>query len=184
MKAQVNDITIQIVLGDILQLAIAALVNDSDEKLSLPPKLAEKAGPEVAAECAKLGFCAVGSAVMTGGGKSGYQKIIHTVGPRWGEGSERGKLLGTVLETLRLAESNGLKSLALPPISTGAAGYPLENCATTLLTQVIDFTFEDLHHLREVYICLETHVALGIFEAEFRQQLDELLKAGEGKIQV
>src|SRR5262245_51250467 len=120
MKAKVNDVTIQIMRSDAFLLPVAALVNSTDAKLSLPPALAAKAGPEVIAECKRIGWCEVGSAVITNGGNSGFQKIIHAVGPRWGEGSERGKLTGATRESLQLAENNALKSIAIPAISTGA----------------------------------------------------------------
>jgi O-acetyl-ADP-ribose deacetylase (regulator of RNase III) len=184
MRARVNDVTIQIVRSDVFLLPVAALVNATGTELTLPPALAAKAGPEVIAECKRIGWCEVGSAVITDGGHSGFQKIIHAVGPRWGEGSERGKLVGATRESLQLAETHALKSIAIPAISTGAAGYPLENCATTLLTQIIDFTFEELSHLREVYVYLDSQVALEIFQAEFQRQIEELREAGEGRIQV
>ncbi len=121
---------------------------------------------------------------MTGPGNLAVDKIIHAVGPRWGEGSERGKLANVTLECLRLAENNRLKSIALPPISTGALGYPLENCAKTMLTQIVDFTFENLKHLRQVTICMDTVHAFAAFQQEFQQQLQELKETGEGKVKV
>jgi O-acetyl-ADP-ribose deacetylase (regulator of RNase III) len=144
----------------------------------------EKIGIEVQRQIAEIGWCPVGSAVITDGGDTEFEKIIHAVGPRWGEGSERGKLIKVLFECLTLAEDNKLKSLAVPPISTGAAGYPLENAAKTMLTQIIDYTFEDLKHLRAVVIALDNDVAFNAFQKEFEEQLSELKSAGEGKVQV
>jgi O-acetyl-ADP-ribose deacetylase (regulator of RNase III) len=125
----------------------------------------------------------VGSAVVTSAGRLiTVQKLIHAVGPRWGEGSERGKLANVTWECLRLTEENRLKSLAMPGISTGALGYPVENCAKTMLTQIIDFTFENLKSLRAVTICLDNAVALEIFQNEFENQLQDLKQSGEGKV--
>lgn len=184
MKARVNRVTIQIVQDDALALEVAALVLPTDTNLTLAPRVASRVGAEVLRELAQIGYCAVGSAVMTGAGELTVDKLIHVVGPRWGEGSERGKLLSATLSCLRLAEAAKLKSLALPAISTGALGYPLENCAKTMLTQIIDYTFEDLKHLRSVVLYLDNDLALDAFKKEFRQQLDELQQAGDGKVQV
>ena len=184
MKAQVNKVTIQIVHDDILSLPVAAIVQPTDTNLSVNPTLVAKAGLAVQRECIQIGWCEVGNAVVTGAGNLAVDKIIHAVGPRWGEGSERGKLANVTLECLRLAERNHLKSIVLPPISTGGLGYPLENCAKTMLTQIIDYTFEDLKHLRQVIVCVDTSRALEVFQQEFQQQLQELKEAGEGKVKV
>jgi O-acetyl-ADP-ribose deacetylase len=177
MKAKVNRVSIQLVQDDLLSLPVSAVVNATDTALSLPPRLATKAGIAVQREIAEIGYCEVGSAVMTSAGGLGVEKIIHAVGPRWGEGAERGKLLNVTFECLRLAESHNLKAIAMPAISTGALGYPLENCATTMLTQIIDYTFEDLKHLRTVMICLDNPLAYEAFKKEFQAQLLELRNA-------
>lgn len=174
MKAKINKVTIQTLQADLWSLPVAAVVHATDTDLSVPADLLHRIGSTVARELEYIGYCPVGEAIITGGGNLLFEKIIHTVGPRWGEGSERGKLAGAVFECLRLAEVNGLKSLALPAISTGSQGYPLENCATTMLTQIIDYTFEDLRSLRRIVLCLESDIAQEIFEREFARQLAEL----------
>ncbi|MEO8397269.1 MAG: macro domain-containing protein, partial [Chloroflexota bacterium] len=121
-------------------------------------------------------------AKMTSAGNLKAEKIIHAVGPRWGEGSERGKLGNVTWECLHLAESNDLKSIAIPAISAGALGYPLENCATTMLSQIIDFTFEDLKHLRTIILCLPDELAFDAFKREFDQQLEELRQSGTATV--
>lgn len=184
MKAQVNKVTIQITQDDLLSLPVSVLVNATDPNLSLPRNLVALAGPNVERECARIGWCEVGSVVVTGGGTSPFVHIIHAVGPRWGEGSERGKLANVTWECLRLAENKQSKSIGIPAISTGAFGYPMENCAATMLAQIIDFTFENLKFLRKVMICLDTPLAFEIFQREFAQQLEELKNAGEGKVKV
>jgi O-acetyl-ADP-ribose deacetylase (regulator of RNase III) len=184
MKAKVNKVTIQLVQGDLLDQSTAALAVATNTDLALTPALVARAGANLIREVALIGYCDVGSAVITTGGVSGFEKIVHIVGPRWGEGSERGKLAGATFEALRLAEANKLKSIALPPISTGANGYPLENCAKTMLGQIIDYTFEDLKHLRIVVLVLPDEVAFAVFKREFQQQIDDLKQSGEGKVTV
>jgi O-acetyl-ADP-ribose deacetylase len=182
MKAKVNKVTIRLTPQAVLAVSAAGIVNATDTDLSLEPELAARAGSQVKLECSIIGWCEVGSAVITNAGDLPSEKIIHVVGPRWGEGSERGKLASATWECLRLAEANGLKSLALPAISTGAAGYPLENCATTMLNQIIDFTFEDLKHLRAVTLCLPDELTFAAFKHEFEQQIEELRQSGQAQV--
>jgi O-acetyl-ADP-ribose deacetylase (regulator of RNase III) len=184
MKAQVNKVFIRIVRDDLLSIESAGIVVTTDVNLTVNSLLAAKAGTSVQRECIQIGWCEVGSAVVTSAGNLATDKIIHAVGPRWGEGSERGKLMNVTLACLRLAEQHRLKSLAIPPISTGALGYPLENCAKTMLTQIVDYTFEDLKHLRHVVVCVDTAQALDVFSNEFAGQLKGLKEAGVGKVKV
>jgi O-acetyl-ADP-ribose deacetylase len=184
MKAKVNKVTIQIVQDDILTISVAGLVNSTDPNLYIPPNLAAKAGPALQQACSAIGWCEVGSAVMTDAGEMPVEKIIHAVGPRWGEGSERGKLANVTLQCLRLAEEAHLKSIAIPAISTGVLGYPVENCAKTMITQIIDFTFDAPRFLRTVIVCLDNPQAYQIFRAEFIEQLEALKEAGEGEVTV
>jgi O-acetyl-ADP-ribose deacetylase (regulator of RNase III) len=184
MKAKVNKVTIQVIQEDILSLSVKCLVNGTDPNLALPPALALKAGPSVQQACEAIGWCEIGSAVITTAGKLQFDSIIHAVGPRWGEGSERGKLANVTLACLRLAEHHRLRSIVFPAISTGALGYPIENCAKTMLSQIIDFTFENLKHLRTVLICLDNVGTYRIFHNEFSEQVKELKDTGEGEVQV
>jgi len=182
MKAKINKVTIRLARETILAVKADGIVNATDPNLSLPPELAARAGVEVIHECVAIGWCDVGSAVMTSAGNLTAEKIIHAVGPRWGEGSERGKLGNVTWECLHLAETHDLKSIALPAISAGALGYPLENCATTMLNQIVDFTFEDLKHLRTIILCLPDELAFDAFRHEFEQQLENLRQSGTASV--
>lgn len=183
MKAKVNKTTIKLIQGDILASKADAIVNSTDPTLTVSPRLAAAAGIIVEQECLLIGWCEVGGAVMTSSGKLAAQKLIHVVGPRWGEGSERGKLANATWETLRLAEENGYRSLALPAIATGAVGgYPVENCARIMLQQIVDFTFEPLKSLREIQIYVDTESELQVFERELERQLAALRDSGSGKV--
>jgi O-acetyl-ADP-ribose deacetylase (regulator of RNase III) len=184
MKAKVNKVTVQVMQADILALSVKGIVNATDPNLSVPPRMAALAGPALVEACKQIGWCEIGSAVVTAAGDLPMDKVIHVVGPRWGEGAERGKLANATLACLRLAEQNRLRSLALPAISIGVLGYPVENCAKTMLTQIIDFTFEEIKHLRTIIVCLDTPSAYSIFKHELQEQIEELREAGEGEVQV
>jgi O-acetyl-ADP-ribose deacetylase (regulator of RNase III) len=65
--------------------------------------------------------------VITTAGKLRCKGVIHTVGPRMGEGDEHNKLLRAVQSTLALAAKKGFKSISIPAISSGIFGFPKEN---------------------------------------------------------
>ena len=67
-----------------------------------------------------------GRAVATGAGRLKVAYVIHTVGPVW-KGGEKGEpelLAFCYRESLALAASLGLDSIAFPAISTGVYGNP------------------------------------------------------------
>jgi O-acetyl-ADP-ribose deacetylase len=182
MKAKLNKVLIRLIQGDILALSVDVIVNSTDTSLSISSRLTATAGNTIEQECLLLGWCEVGSAVVTNAGKLAAKKLIHAVGPRWGEGSERGKLANVTWETLRLVEEGGYRSVAFPPISTAIGGYPVENCARVMIQQIIDFTFEPLKTVREIILCVETEAEWLAFEREFQRQIEELKDTGSGKV--
>lgn len=184
MKAKVNKLSIELQIGEIWGLEVDAVVHSTDTHLTINRRLLQLVGSTLQDECQGIGWCDVGSAVITDAGKLPAGKIIHAAGPRWGEGSERGKLASATWNVLSLAEESQFKSIALPAISAGAMGYPLENCALTTLTEIIDFTFENLKYLKTIIICLENEIAFEVFKKEFRRQLETLKESGEGKVRV
>ena len=178
MEASINGILIKLVQGDITDLAVDAIVNAANSQLILGGGVAgairRKGGPSIQQECLEIGWCEVGDAVITGAGALPARYVIHAVGPRMGEGSEPGKLASATRASLNLAEQHRLLTIALPAISTGIFGFPLEACAQIMLRVAIDFTFEDIKHLKEIIFCLYDSHAFNTFAGEFQRQLSEL----------
>ena len=69
----------------------------------------EAAGPGLLDECKLAGGCNTGDAIITGAYNLPYKAIIHTVGPRWKNGSSGETILlqSCYLNALKLAEENG-----------------------------------------------------------------------------
>lgn len=181
MQTVLNGVSIELVQGDITELATDAIVNAANSQLILGAGVAgairRKGGPSIQEECLAIGYCEVGDAVITGGGDLKARHVIHAVGPRMGEGSEAGKLANAVRASLALAEQHGLQSIALPAISTGVFGYPLEGCADLMMRVIVDYTYEDLQHLTRIVICLYDERAFSVFARELRAKLDDVQDA-------
>lgn len=86
----------------------------------------DAAGPELDKECARIGSCQHGEAVVTGGYDLPAKYIIHTVAPIYGQhhGTEPEILFSCYYESLRLAETHHVTSIAFPAIGTGIYKYP------------------------------------------------------------
>jgi O-acetyl-ADP-ribose deacetylase len=166
MKRQVGKTVLEIVSGDITERDEDAIVNPANADLVLGSGVAgairEKGGSIIQAECRKKGPVHVGEAVITSGGTLKASFVIHTVGPRWGEGNEDEKLRTAVYRTMRVADQNGLRSLAMPAISTGVFGFPMRRAAEIILDTVIRYIGIETS-LKRVVIVLYDAQALKTF---------------------
>ncbi|MEP7286248.1 MAG: macro domain-containing protein [Chloroflexota bacterium] len=178
MQTFVNNVSLELVIGDITDLAVDAIVNAANSYLVLGAGVAgaidEKGGPSIQAECEAIGHCDVGSAVITSGGQLLAKYVIHAVGPYQGEGDEDAKLAGATLASLQLAQQYGLKSIAFPAISTGIFRYPLDDCARIMLRMAIDFAVEKPTPIKRIVFCLFDKQAYRIFSETLAKQIGNL----------
>jgi O-acetyl-ADP-ribose deacetylase (regulator of RNase III) len=162
----------EIVEGDITELDVEAIVNAANEQLQLGTGVAGairlKGGPSIQEECDRIGGTPVGTAVMTAGGSLKARHVIHAVGPRMGEGDEDKKLAAAVRAALALADRRGVKSIALPALSTGNFGFPIDRAARILLTEIHRF-LQGGTKLDLVVVVLHGEEAFGIFKRELRR---------------
>ena len=165
--------TIELAKTDITQMRVDAIVNAANEALQLGSGVAGairlRGGPSIQEECDQIGTCAVGQAVVTKAGKLSARWVIHAVGPVWKGGNfgEEMLLASAVLQALRRGEDIGASSVALPAISTGVFGFPLELAAGITVAAARSFAPNSEYVQRIVFCLLDDDV----YEA-FRKALD------------
>ena len=173
MRRTINGVVVELVQGDITDLATDAIVNAANESLQMGGGVAgairRRGGPAIQRECDNIGGTSVGNAVITTGGNLKARYVIHAVGPRWGEGDEDRKLGQAVLNALKLADSRHLHSLAIPAISTGIFGFPKDRAARIILSTTIDHVKKGGTQLRRIVFCLFDPQTLSIFEKAFSE---------------
>lgn len=143
---------IRFIRNDITKQDTEAVVNAANPSLlgggGVDGAIHRVGGPSVLEECKKIrleiGRCNPGEAVITAGGNLKAKYVIHTVGPIWdgGTNNEDERLKECYINSLKIADENGIKSISFPSISTGAYGYPIEKAASIAIKTVLEYIKE------------------------------------------
>ena len=157
-------------LADITTLDVDTIVNAANGSLlgggGVDGAIHRGAGPGLLAACRALHGCETGEAKITPGFNLPTRFVIHTVGPVWhgGQYGEAELLANCYLNSMKLAEENGLKSIAFPSISTGVYGYPIEKAAR-IAVETVRSIDPDLKSVGEVIFCCFSRRALDVYQA-------------------
>lgn len=131
---------IEVVVGDLTEERTDAIVNAANSALAhgggVAGAIVRRGGQEIQDESAGKAPVPVGGAVSTMAGRLACRRVIHAVGPMWGEGNEEVKLRSAVRSALRVAETENMASLAMPAISTGIFGYPKADGSRVIVEEV------------------------------------------------
>ena len=149
---------IQVVQGDITKLDCDGIVNAANRSLlgggGVDGAIHRAAGPELLAECRTLPGCRTGEAKITKGYRLKAKYIIHTVGPIYsGTAEDAAQLTDCYRNSLELAKSYDVHSIAFPAISTGVYGYPLEDATEIAVKTVAQWLEAHADYAMQVIFC-------------------------------
>ena len=141
---------ISVIKGDIAYLPfhVDAIVNAANSALvpggGVDGAINKKAGPELGRAMLKFGGTPTGTAVYTSAFDLNADYVIHAVGPRYqdGEHGEEELLSDAYQSVMKLAQKLEVNSLAIPFLSTGVYGYPLEDAIKIAVETVKEFNLE------------------------------------------
>lgn len=172
LSLELNGTALELIEADITELDVEAIVNAANEQLQLGSGVAgairQKGGDSIQEECDRIGSTPVGTAVMTGAGELSAKQVIHAVGPRFEDADADRKLASAVRASLALADRNGLRSIALPAISAGNFGFPLDRAARIMLTEIHRY-LQGGTKLNRVVVALFDDDAYQTFKRELRR---------------
>jgi O-acetyl-ADP-ribose deacetylase (regulator of RNase III) len=162
---------IVLVEGDITEQEVDAIVNAANSSLmgggGVDGAIHRAGGPTILEECKQLRSTdwpdglPTGKAAATTGGRLPARWVIHTVGPVYAKSEDRSSLLASChIESLRVADELGARTVAFPAISTGVYGYPVDEAALVSIRAVreADTRVEDVRFVlfgRDAYEAFE-----------------------------
>lgn len=154
-----------LVKQDITCLTVDAIVNAANSSLmgggGVDGAIHRAGGPAILEECKtivlKQGRCKPGQAVITTAGNLPAKHVIHTVGPIWNQGknNEAARLSDCYRNSLSLAKSHAVKTIAFPNISTGIYGYPKKEAAIIAINSVQSFIASDAGIEKIYFACFD-----------------------------
>jgi O-acetyl-ADP-ribose deacetylase (regulator of RNase III) len=159
LTAEVETCRLEIVVADITELEVDAIVNAANSRLirggGVDGAIHRAAGPELQAECDTLGGCPTGQVKITDGYRLPAKSVLHAVGPVWSGGgaSEDDLLASCYRNALTLAAQHRLRSLAFPAISTGIYGFPADRAARVAVGTVVSELSAAAHGVTRVVFC-------------------------------
>ncbi len=182
MKTQINDTTLELVEGDISTLDTDAIVNAANQRLAhgggVAGVIAQAGGPAIQEESnawvRQHGPVPTGSAAITSGGKLKADYVIHAVGPVYGSTSKStaAELLASAVKSaLEIADDHELTSIALPAISTGIYGYPMDEAAEVMLAAAGEYVRSGTE-LKQIVFCLYGQSAFNTFAEQLQAQIE------------
>ena len=152
---------IELIKGDLTKIQVGAIVNAANSSLlgggGVDGAIHRAGGPQILEECRAIrnrqGKCNTGEAVVTNAGNLPANYVIHTVGPVWNGNEEKeSKLLANCYHnSLKLAESLGVKTIAFPNISTGVYRFPKELAGKIAIDEVRKFKSDVIEKV--IFVC-------------------------------
>lgn len=170
---------LELALGDITEQQVDAIVNAANNQLAggggVDGAIHRAGGPAIMAETRRQypSGCPTGSAVISSAGDLPARYVIHAVGPRWngGKSGEADLLASTYRVAFELAAEHDCTTVALPAISCGVYGYPVDQACRIALSTSKRFLEQDpkVAHVRFV---LFSPGILGAFSAALEELRD------------
>ncbi|HEX2485977.1 MAG TPA: macro domain-containing protein [Myxococcota bacterium] len=170
--------------GDLTAQEVDAIVNAANSALKLGGGVAgairAKGGPAIQAECDAHGPIAVGDAAVTGAGQLPARFVIHAAGMALGGSATEESVRSSMRRSLELARERDLRTVAVPAIGAGIAGFPLQRCAEILIEEARAHLAQPTS-LEEIRFVLFGEPAYRVFEmvhdaAKVAEQMERLAR--------
>ena len=170
-----HETRVVIITGDLVEQEVDAIVNAANNDLQLGGGVAgairRTGGPSIQEECDAHGSIRVGEAAITGAGRLRARFVIHAASMSLGGRTTRAALRSSMDDAFRLARANEVRTIAVPAVGTGIAGFPIDECAR-VMAEVLRSALDAGWQASEVRFVLFGEDAKTPFEAAFWSVFD------------
>ncbi|XP_072288656.1 protein mono-ADP-ribosyltransferase PARP14-like [Eucyclogobius newberryi] len=184
----VSGVEVLVRKADMCRLKVDAVVNAANEDLKhiggLALALLNAAGHEMQRDCddfiAQNGRLPSGQTHATKSYRLPCKHVIHAVGPRYSEsGAKRAHFLlnRVVRDSLSQAERLRCASVAVPAVSSGIFGFPLDLCAETIAQAVREYCDDPMNQqvaLRQVQLVDNTDKTVNALAEAVKREFFDL----------
>ncbi|MDP2044182.1 MAG: macro domain-containing protein, partial [Candidatus Omnitrophota bacterium] len=180
---KIKNTEIKVVLGDITELRVDAIVNAANNKLVMGGGVAgvikKKGGKIIEDEAVKKGPIKIGEAIATCAGELAAKYIIHAATmsmdfsrteikessgiPPWAGKTDETKIRDACKNSLKLAKELAIKSIVFPALGCGTGGFPLLASAKIMAQEALRHLREENTTLEQIVFCLYDQEAFGVF---------------------
>lgn len=161
--------------GDLVEQQVDAIVNAANNDLVLGAGVAGairlRGGPAIQRECDAHGPINIGEAAITGPGDLPARHVIHAASMGFGGRTTADSLKSSMDHAFRLARDHNVKTIAIPAVGTGIAGFPMDECARVMAVSLRDALASGWTP-EEVRFVLFGAPAKGSFEGSFKAAFD------------
>jgi len=162
-----------IIAGDLVDQDVDAIVNAANSDLLLGGGVAgairNRGGAAIQRECDAHGSVNVGEAAVTGGGELRARYVIHAASMQLGGRTTAESLRSSMDHVFRLAHEHGVRTIAVPAVGTGIAGFPMDECARVMADCVARALARGWQP-EEIRFVLYGDAARNAFEEQFRRR--------------
>ena len=162
-----------IIAGDLVDQEVDAIVNAANSDLLLGGGVAgairNRGGAAIQRECDAHGSVNVGEAAVTGGGELRARYVIHAASMQLGGRTTAESLRSSMDHVFRLAHEHGVRTIAVPAVGTGIAGFPMDECARVMADCVARALARGWQP-EEIRFVLYGDAARNAFEEQFRRR--------------
>ncbi|KAH3794946.1 hypothetical protein DPMN_148488 [Dreissena polymorpha] len=153
---------ISVTRGDLTDLDVDVIVYSANPMLQLNSGLGKailtKGGSSITSECEQFiktyKTLGEGDVFVSKAGTLKAKSIVHVASPQWSNDDDDSKLMKVVVKAMCQASQNDHKSLAIPALSCGTYGYPVDRATCAIVAAVNNF-FREMPHsdLTSIYLC-------------------------------
>jgi O-acetyl-ADP-ribose deacetylase (regulator of RNase III)/ADP-ribose pyrophosphatase YjhB (NUDIX family) len=165
---KIKNTEIKVVMGDITELRVDAIVNAANNQLLMGGGVAgairKKGGKIIEEEALSKGPIEIGGAISTGAGELAAKYIIHAATMGMDFKTDEVKIRNACKNSLYAANQLRINSIAFPALGCGTGGFALLASAKIMAQEVLKHLRQKSTTLGEVIFCLNNQEAFTVFK--------------------